>query len=333
MSIDIKTATIEPLRTTFDHLAARLGPGKTPTRYQEGVFDLQMTQNFHYRPTWQPEFELFDPRRTAIRLEDYDQLLDPRQYYYSPYTLQRARQQDAQDASFTLVEKRRLFAALAPEVLTSIRALIVPLRHYEWGANTNNCYISAYGYGAPMTSAAMLQAMDRLGIAQYLTRLALTIDDNDPAPLDAAKQAWLDAPHWQPLRHLIEDAMVLSDWFELHVLQNFVLDGFVHPFAFQHFDARLSAQGGVAYGLLTEFMREWYAESVRWTDATIKVAVAANAGNQALIGDWIGRWLPRARAAVAPLAALGLGAADGEAALDTMCGELAARQRKLGLAA
>ena len=33
MSIDLKTANIEPIRRTFDHLAEKLGPDKNPTRY------------------------------------------------------------------------------------------------------------------------------------------------------------------------------------------------------------------------------------------------------------------------------------------------------------
>ncbi len=163
MSIDIKTAHIEPQRLTFDHLEARIGKGKAATRYQEAVHDFQMTTNFHYRPTWEPEMELFDVRRTAIRLEDFDALTDPRQYYYGPYTIQRARQQDHADSNFALIEKRNLFDALDQVWAARLRRLVVPLRHVEWGANTNNTYLSGYGYGAPFTSAALMQAMDRFG--------------------------------------------------------------------------------------------------------------------------------------------------------------------------
>ncbi len=212
MSVEIKTTNIEPLRQTFDHIEVRIGKGKAATRYQEAVHDFQATQNFHYRPTWDPAFDLFDIRRTRIRLDDFDQLIDPRQYYYAPYTLQRARQQEAQDNNFGLIEKRKLFEAITPEWQDRIEHLVLPLRHAEWGANTNNCYISAYGYGAPFTSAALMQAMDRLGIAQYLTRIALALEGGQQM-LDRIKVAWLDHPDWQPMRHLMEDAMVTKDWF------------------------------------------------------------------------------------------------------------------------
>jgi phenol hydroxylase P1 protein len=127
---------------------------------------------------------------------------------------QRAKQQDNADSNFALIEKRNLFAALSPEWTNNIRRLIVPLRHVEWGANTNNTYLSGYGYGAPFTSAALMHAMDRLGMAQYLTRLALAVNDQDPVILDEGKALWLDDPLWQPLRRLVEDAMVQKDWFD-----------------------------------------------------------------------------------------------------------------------
>jgi len=331
MSVDIKTANIEPLRLTFDHIEARIGKGKAATRYQEAVHDVQMTQNFHYRPTWEPELELFDKRRTQIVLEDFDQLLDPRQYYYAPYTIQRARQQEAQDGNFGMVEKRKLFAALSSDWIANIERLIVPLRHLEWGANTNNCHISAYAYGTPFNSAALMQAMDRLGVAQYLTRLALVIQHNDPQVLDRAKQVWLSDPLWQPLRRLIEDAMVTKDWFELHVLQNFLLDGAIYPYAYTHFDQAIAAHGGIAYALTTEFMRDWYLESVRWTDATIKVAALASPANKAVLESWIAKWEPRVHEAIAPLANAAL-AAEAPGAIDSIFKDLAARRAKLGLA-
>ena len=68
---------------------------------------------------------------------------------------------------------------------------------------------AAYGYGTAITAALpSIQAMDQLGIAQYLTRLGLLLDE--PAALDAAKTAWLEAPMWQALRHYVEDMLVAA---------------------------------------------------------------------------------------------------------------------------
>jgi phenol/toluene 2-monooxygenase (NADH) P1/A1 len=330
MSVEIKTASIEPLRQTFDHVAARIGEGKPASRYQEAVFDIQPKINFHYRPTWEPELELYDVRRTAIKMEDFDQLLDPRQYYYGAYVIQRSKQQDSQERNFDFVEKRGLLDPIPEEWKDKIRRLVIPLRHLEWGANLNNYYIASYGYGTPITSAASMQGMDRLGNAQYITRLGLALDKNYTGVLENAKEYWMNLDIWQPMRKLVEDSFVEKDWFELHVLQNFLLDGVIHPLAFCRFEQEVTQQGGAAFAMLTEFMEDWYKESSRWTDASLKVAAAESVENKALIESWFAKWLPRVIEAVEPLTREAIGDRADEF-IESVTNDLRARASKIKL--
>jgi hypothetical protein len=106
MQIDLRTVTIKPLRHTFDHIARYLGTDKPVSRYLEGSIGIQPKDIFHYRPTWEPEREIFDEGRTKIRMKDWDALKDPRQFYYGAYTSARARQQDTAEANFDFVEVR-----------------------------------------------------------------------------------------------------------------------------------------------------------------------------------------------------------------------------------
>ena len=70
MQIDLKTVNIEPKRKAFDHLVRRFGD-KVASRYQEGSYDLQAMENLHYRPTWDPEQELYDPNLSRVRMADW----------------------------------------------------------------------------------------------------------------------------------------------------------------------------------------------------------------------------------------------------------------------
>ena len=302
MSIDIKTATIEAKRTTFDHIVDKLGEGKTPTRYQEAVFGHQAEEVFHYRPTWDSERELFDARRTAIVMNDFEDLLDPRQYYYGTYVIQRSKQRESQEKNFSVVEKRGLLEDLDTALKEKISKVVVPFRHAEWGANNNNYYIAGYGFQTPITAAATFQGMDRLANAQYLTSIGLILSDNDPAILDQAKDEWLNAPMWQGLRKLVEDSFVTKDWFELHVLQNYLLDGVFQPLLFNHFENEVVKNGGAAFAMLTEFFVDWFVESQRWADSTVKIAVKESDANKALVESWINKWQPTVVAAADQLA-------------------------------
>ena len=67
MAIDLRTVSITPLRQTFGHLARRMGADKPASRYMEATMDLQPVENYHYRPTWEPEFDIFDQTRPRSR--------------------------------------------------------------------------------------------------------------------------------------------------------------------------------------------------------------------------------------------------------------------------
>lgn len=328
MQMDLRTVTIEPRRRTFAHVAARIGADKMASRYQEGTLDLQTEANQHYRPLWDPAHEYFDPARTRIAMADWYAFRDPRQYYYGSYVMARARQQEAAEAAFTFVESRGLAQAMPPELARTALAVLLPLRHVAWGCSMNNDAIAAYGQGAAITQAALYYAMDQLGIAQFLTRIGLLFDD--PAALDAARDQWLEAECWQPLRRLVEDLFVEADWFEVLVAQDLVLDGLLYPLVYGAIvDDHLVLRGGSAVSMVCQFQSEWAAETAKWVDAQVKAACAESPENAALVAGWVAKWKARAIAALLPVAAIALGA-DAEGELEQAVAKLDARVARAG---
>lgn len=332
MSIEIKTTSIEPLRHTFSNVAARLGKDKPASRYQEATFDLQPTVNFHYRPAWDAQHELYDTGRTRIVMEDWYSFRDPRQLYYGAWTMARAKQQEVAEKNFNFVDKRNLIDTVQDEARQRAAHIIVPLRHLEYAANLNNCYITGYGFGTAITQATSFNAIDRLGIAQYLTRLGLVLDGNTGIVLDQAKRDWLEAGHWQPLRKLAEETLVTKDWFELFVAQNVVLDGVLYPLIYQRLDAAMAATAGSTFSMLTEFQSEWFDETTRWVDATLKTAAGESEANRRQLEEWVRVWTEKSLAALEPVAREALGEAEGKAVLAELANELHQRlNKKAGL--
>ena len=305
MQIDLRTVTIKPLRQTFDNIARRIGADKPASRYQEGTLDMQQTANFHYRLTWDPAHDIYDASRTAIKMADWYAFKDPRQFYYGAYTMARAKQQDTAEANFDFVENRGLAETLPADVRATVLELLVPLRHVAWGSNMNNASICAYSYGTAFSQPGIYQAMDQLGIAQYLTRVGLLLGGVDV--LDEAKDSWMTADTWQGLRRYVEDCMVLKDPVELFVAQNVALDGLLYPLVYETIvDDVLSAKGGTPVAMLTQFMTDWFAETKRWTDATMKTAAAESAENKEILAKWVSQWRDRAAATLLPVARIAL---------------------------
>lgn len=328
LAVDLRTVSIEPQRQTYNHIARRLGADKPASRYLEGTMDLQAEVNFHYRPTWDPERELHDPRRTAIEMKDWYAFKDPRQYYYGSYCMARARMQDTAEGDFGFVEQRGLADSYDPAARRIALDFYVPLRHVAWGANLNGAYQVAYGYGTAITQACQYASLDQLAIGQYLTRLGLLLGGTEA--LDAGKHAWMQAPAWQPLRKLVEDSWVVKDWFELFVLQNVLLDGVLFNLAYKEVDAMLGQRAGPAVSMLTRFQVDWFAEVSRWVDAMIKVAAAESVANKTLLEQWYVNWRGRVLEALTPVAQLALGE-GAEAAMARSVEAVDARMQKAGL--
>ena len=331
MTVDLHAREIQPLRNTYAHVAKYVGDDKPASRYQEATLGAQPSANFHYRPTWDPAHELFDVSRSAVKLADWYVLRDPRQFYYATWTITRARQQDAMESNYQFVDSRSLVGKMTDAVRAKACEVLMPLRHVAWGGNMNNASICAYGYGTAFTAPAMFHAMDHLGVAQYLTRLGLALDET--GVLEAGKNDWLNDARWQPLRRYVEDTLVLQDPFELFVAQNLALDGQLYPLIYGRFvDEHLAMQGGTAVAMLTAFMPEWHDESAKWIDAVVKTAAAESDANRDLIAGWAAAWAERAQVALAPVAELALDTA-GAAALAEARTALDARIKKSGIAA
>jgi phenol hydroxylase P1 protein len=237
--------------------------------------------------------------------------------------------QETAEADFDFVERRGLAASFDADAKRRALDVLVPLRHVAWGANMNNSSICAYGYGTAVTAPCIFQAMDNLGIAQYLTKVGLLLGDVEA--LDEAKAAWTEGPAWQELRRYVEDTFVLTDWFELYVAQNLVLDGLLYPLVYDRFDTALTTEAGPTVSMLVRFQSEWFTETAKWVDATIKTAAAESEANAALLAGWVSAWRDRAVDALAPVMELALGV-DAKTAVDEVVQAFDARAAKCGLA-
>ncbi len=322
MTIEIKTATLEPIRNTFEHTKRRFGD-KPASRYQEASYDIAPENNFHYRPMWQPEKLLRDTSRTAVVMEDWYAYKDPRQFYYGTYVQARAKLQEVTESNYAFFNKRGLADRMSDEVKSKIIRCLVPLRHMELGANMNNVLCTAYGTSTVLTQAFLYNGMDRLGIAQYLSRIGLLLDGNSTESLATAKEYWMTDSAWQGLRRYTENTLVLEDWFEVFIAQDVVLDTLVYDLIYRQFDEAITEEGGSDLAMLIEFMQEWHKDNSRWVDATLKSTVAGSEHNKELIGRWVAEWQEKAVADLAPLAEIAVGEEAVKASVEVLNKRLA----------
>ena len=186
---------------------------------------------------------------------------------------------------------------------------------------------SAYGYGTVLTQACIYAAMDRLGMAQYISRVGLALDGNTGESLIPAKQAWMQDEAWQGLRKLCETSLTEQDYFKLFLLQNLVIDSFMSELVYTQFDQWLAQHQARDLAMLMEFMQEAMADLRKWSDSVFKTAAAESAHNKQLLSQWLAEYLPEVKAAFAAWAAEAL-SAD---AVDIAEQKLLERSKKIGI--
>ena len=327
MTLEIKTSNLVPIRQTYAYIERRFG-NKPATRYQEVSFDVQATTNFHYRPLWKPDKTLNDKTHTALQMQDWYVFKDPRQFYYGAYVQHRARLQDTAESNYAFFEKRFLVENISEDVKQKIITCLLPFRYVEQTANLHMMSGSAYGYGTVITQACIFAAMDRLGMAQYISRIGLALDGNTGECLQQAKDAWMNDAAWQPLRKLCEQSLTEQDWFKLYVLQNLLIDSCIQNLVYGQFDQYLVENGARDVAMLTEFMQECLTDLRKWSDPVFKLAIAESEENKALIQGWIAELLPQVQDAFSAWAGLALGDSNIEQAVAL----IAERSKKAGLA-
>lgn len=334
MQFELRTQVIEQRRKTLSNLVRRYGD-RPASRYEEGSVDIQPTENFHYRPLWAPDKELYDPAYTVFRLTDPYSYLDPRQFYYAPYVQSRAAMGDAFAKSLEYVDTRALLQKLPAGWDALVGDLLLPLRHYEAGAELILIEGSRFAYGTTIEQACMYSAFDRIGNAQSISRIGIVFADGHDHALAEAKEKWLADPALQGLRRLIEEMLVERDYArELIVLD--LTDRLLYSLMFTHLDEAALLGGAGAYSLLAQHFAGWFADQRRWIDHLIKTWFADEAfgdANKAAFDDVLAaRWQQIVEAvtdlATAVEARVGTGAV---AATDAAAAALAADLEALGL--
>ena len=243
MQIELRTQVIEPERKTFTNLAKRFGD-RPASRYEEGSIDVQSVANFHYRPLWSENHEIYDVDYTAFKLTDPYSFTDPRQLYYAPYVQSRAAMNEAFVKTIDYVDSKDLLQKLPAGWDAVVGELLVPLRHWESGAQLVSIEGSRWAYGQGHDGA-----------------------------LAAAKQRWLDAPELQGLRRLVEETLAgtTGQDFAAKLLTIDLTDRLIYSLMFTHLDEAALTGGAGAYSLLAQPFASWFNDQRRWIDHLTKV--------------------------------------------------------------
>jgi len=96
-------------------------------------------------------------------------------------------------------------------------------------------------------------------------------------------------------------------------------------------DKHLLELGGSGISILTQFMTNWYLESVRWVDLVVKTMAAESAENKAVLEEWIDSAANHFTSVLLPVAGLAVEGNNADELVSEVHEGLMKRATKAGL--
>jgi toluene monooxygenase system protein E len=258
---------------------------------QRGCFEVRASMD-----AWYAKYQR-GSRLAGLELERF---VDPERTTYTSYVARQRAAEAYLDGLARAIDERAYDASLHPAWIDRLDRLLPVVRFPLHGLQMLAAYVGQMAPSSRVVVAAAFQAADEVRRIQRIARRSAQLRSVRPAFGQESRAVWEGDPAWQPLRAVVENALVAFDWGEALVVLNVCLGPAL--------DALLSALGeaGLAQGdpWLGAFFASFEADA-RWHREWTR-AIVTLAGDRArdALEEWAAAWTPRASDAIAPLAPL-----------------------------
>jgi len=238
---------------------------------------------------------------SALQAREWEQFADPRSTTYRIYTQLQDGREDVVDGLLREIDETEYDARLDDEWVRFLDRWYSPLRFPVHGLQMLAAYVAQMAPSSRITNCASFQMGDEMRRVQ---RIAYRTVQLAGPPFDdeaAARQrtAWEEAAAFQPLRELIERALVAYDWGESFIATNAVIKPRIDRLVNQDIAGTLATANGDPILTSIHFSLDedahWHRE---WTAALIRHIVDDNTANAEVVSGWIEKWSPLASEAL-----------------------------------
>jgi len=274
---------------------------------------------------------------SPVQAEDWDGFRDPDQYTYREYC---ARQDEKEVVVRELCSEfhdRGHDSTFGKEWVKTLRTVFTPARYPLHGLQLMAAYIGQIAPSSYITNAACFEAADYVRavcVVAYRTR-ELQIAHPKAGFVDGEQATWETEPAWQPVRKVIEEALVAYDWAESFAALNLVLRPTLESVLYRTFSEVASNNGDELTSLLLANLSDDNERAGRWSAALCNYAIEANKSNATALGTWVDKWSPAAdeaaKSIATMLATLPVNKADTKKAVAAAKGARAAMLERSGL--
>jgi toluene monooxygenase system protein E len=242
---------------------------------------------------------------SALQAREWERFSDPRRTTYRGYTQLQDSREDVVDGLLREVDETGYDRDLDDGWVRFLDRWYFPLRFPAHGLQMLAAYIAQLAPASRITNCAAFQSADELRRVQRIAYRTVQLG-GPPLPPEAARRqqaAWEDAAALQPLRELIERALVAYDWGEAFTVTNLVIKPAFDRLVNEEIAGALATANGDPILASIHFSLDedarWHRE---WTAALLRNLIADTPGNADVVSGWIEKWRPLASLALTSLA-------------------------------
>ena len=242
---------------------------------------------------------------SALRARDWERFSDPRRTTYRGYTQLQDSREDVVDGLLREVDETGYDRDLDEGWVRFLDRWYCPLRFPAHGLQMLAAYVAQLAPASRITNCAAFQSADELRRVQRIAYRTVQLG-GPPLPAEAARRqraAWEDAAAFQPLRELIERALVAYDWGEAFTVTNLVIKPMLDRLVNEEIAGALATANGDPILASIHFSLDedarWHRE---WTAALLRSLIADTPENAEVVSGWIETWSPLAARALTDLA-------------------------------
>lgn len=241
---------------------------------------------------------------SPLQADDWEGFRDPDQYTYREYCMRQDEKEVVVRELCSEFADRGHDAQLSNPWVDTLRTVFTPARYPWHGLQLMAAYIGQLAPSSYITNASCFEAADYVRavcVFAYRTR-ELQMAHPDKGFVDGEQETWQTRKEWQPVRKVIEEAMVAYDWSESFAALNLVLRPTLDSVFYKTFSQVATANGDELTALLLGNLADDGERAARWSAALCKYAVAQNPKNEDVLQQWVQKWTPAADAAAKSIA-------------------------------
>lgn len=243
---------------------------------------------------------------SPLQAQDWETFADPNKTTYTKYNGGQNAKETVVDGLLREIDASDYDQTLSPGWVDFLHHWYGPLRYPAHGLQMMSAYVAQMAPASRITNCGAFQAADEMRRLQRIAYRSAQLHAHlDSAPPQEHQGFWQEAEGFQPLRELIERAMIVYDFGEAFTVLNFVVKPHVDSLLNEELAGRLAASNGDTILREIHFSLHEDAQWHRaWSSELARTLIADTPANEAIMNEWVAKWTPLAVRAVEGLASV-----------------------------